>query len=221
MLNPFLFFVESVVSVVGSVTAENEFRLGGLLRTQKCAKRMFEAFGSGGPNHTHHRAHKKIGAGLTPPRKLSNGSAISRILSSETIDAVSGGDYSSGNQVTLALKQSYPGALCWSHRSSLARKLGTNAPLFDLAPRRVWLFSLQRLPFGFPFPAEGSMPWTFSLFHCSSSYDGGSLTPALPYGVRTFLNISHPNGVTFALAQNIAIACRSWNRTIAGAVRHV
>ncbi len=25
------------------------------------------------------------------------------------------------------------------------------------------------------------MPWTFSLFHCSSSYDGGSLTPALSF----------------------------------------
>ena len=64
----------------------------------------------------------------------------------------------------------------------------SNAPLFDLAPRRVWLFSLQRLPLGLPLPAVGSVPWTFSLFHCSSSYDGGSLTPALPSGVRTFLS---------------------------------
>lgn len=60
--------------------------------------------------------------------------------------------------------------------------------LFDLAPRRVWLLSLQRLPQGLPFPASGSMPWTFSLFHWSSPYGGRSLTFALPYGVRTFLD---------------------------------
>lgn len=31
-----------------------------------------------------------------------------------------------------------------------------NAPLFDLAPCRVWLFSLRQLPQGLPFPASGS-----------------------------------------------------------------
>lgn len=42
------------------------------------------------------------------------------------------------------------------------------------------------------------MPWTFSLFHCSASNrgplkklaptEGGTLSLALPYGVRTFLD---------------------------------
>jgi hypothetical protein len=136
---------------------------------------------------------QKIGAGYNPRPEVADWICDKPDSVFQRRSTLSlGGDYSSGNQVTLALKQSYPEALCWSHRSFFARKLGTNAPLFDLAPRRVWLFSLQRLPFGFPFPAVGSMPWTFSLFHCSSSYDGGSLTPALPYGVRTFLNISRP-----------------------------
>ena len=44
------------------------------------------------------------------------------------------------------------------------------------------------------------MPRTFSLFHCSSPCGGGSLTPALPDGVRTFLNDSK---------RVIAIACKT------------
>lgn len=61
------------------------------------------------------------------------------------------------------------------------------ASLFDLAPRRVWLISLRRLPQGLPFPAKRSLPRTFFLFHCSSPFGGGPLAPALPCGVRTFL----------------------------------
>ncbi len=82
--------------------------------------------------------------------------------------------------------------------SDLTRKLCTGrafcASLFGLAPRRVWLFSLQRLPRFLPFPKSGSMPWTFSLFHCSSiskvfeALETGRALPfAPPYGVRTFL----------------------------------
>jgi hypothetical protein len=77
-----------------------------------------------------------------------------------------------------------------STSSDPTRKLCTGrafyAPLFDLAPRRVWLFSLQRLHLfrellrilllaplrvdSLPFPVCRSMPWTFSLFHCSSTW---------------------------------------------------
>lgn len=70
-------------------------------------------------------------------------------------------------------------------RMRLFRAVG--ASLFDLAPRRVWLISLRRLPQGLPFPAKRSLPRTFFLFHCSSPFGGGPLAPALPYGVRTFL----------------------------------
>ena len=38
-----------------------------------------------------------------------------------------------------------------------------------------------------PFPIKSLR--TFSLFHCSSACAGGSLTPVLPYGVRTFLTV--------------------------------
>src|ERR1017187_3467280 len=77
--------------------------------------------------------------------------------------------------------------------SELTRKplervaLSVMVPLFALAPCRVWLFSLQRLPDKLPFPLVRSMPWTFSLFHCSSPRGGGPLALALPFGVRTFL----------------------------------
>jgi len=87
-------------------------------------------------------------------------------------------DHSSRIVIANNLKRSYPEASFWPN---------LNAPLFDLAPCRVLLFSLQQLLEGFPFPALKSLPWTFSLFHCSSPYDGGALPLALPCGVRTFL----------------------------------
>ncbi len=89
------------------------------------------------------------------------------------------GDHSSRIRVTANLKRTDPGV--W-------RGPRFNTPLFVLAPRRVWLFSLRQLPRDLPFPISSSMPRTFSLFHCSSPCGGGSLTPTLPFGVRTFLS---------------------------------
>ena len=112
------------------------------------------------------------------------GKTISRILSSTKTDHLDWGPsflYTKDYSLALAI---LPGSL------TLAALI---ASLFDLAPRRVWLFSLQQLPQGLPFPTKRSMPWTFSLFHCSAPYDGGPLTPTLPYGVRTFLPVSQRN----------------------------
>ena len=50
-------------------------------------------------------------------------------------------------KLTLHLKRSYPEASLQA--AGEIRRF--RAPLFDLAPRRVWLFSLQRLPQGLPF----------------------------------------------------------------------
>ena len=74
-----------------------------------------------------------------------------------------------------------------STRKLLTVRNHTKAFLFDLAPRRVWLFSLRRLPLSLPFPARGSMPRTFSLFHCSSGFPGWLSPVAVSYGARTFL----------------------------------
>lgn len=92
------------------------------------------------------------------------------------------GDHSSGIRVTANLKRTDPGV--W-------RGPRFDTPLFVLAPRRVWLFSLRRLLRDLPFPISRSKPRTFSLFHCSSPCGGGSLTPTLPFGVRTFLSSAH------------------------------
>ena len=154
--------------------------------------------------------------------KCRTGFAISRILSAaENSTPSARGDYSSESQVTLNPYAILPGSLLLVAVSPFRLTESAVASLFDLAPRRVWLFSLQQLPSGVPFPARRSMLWTFSLFHCSSPYDGGSLTPALPYGVRTFLNTSYQNEVALELTQNIATACRSWGGTIPGAARYV
>ncbi len=50
------------------------------------------------------------------------------------------------------------------------------------------------------------MPWTFSLFHCSSPYDGGELPLALPYGVRTFLPQALIGPELGSLARTFALA---------------
>lgn len=93
-----------------------------------------------------------------------------------------GGGHSSRRHIAMSLKRTYPEASCGPH---------SNASLFVLAPHRVWLFSLRQLLSDLPFPIEGSKLRTFSLFHCSSPCGGGSLTPVLPCGVRTFLNVFH------------------------------
>ncbi len=94
------------------------------------------------------------------------------------------------------------GATLLSPSSDLTRKLivaqlrslRTYAPLFDLAPRRVWLFSLQQLARTSRSRYLGQCPG-HSL--CSTvphlnlganqGSGGGALPPALPFGVRTFL----------------------------------
>lgn len=136
--------------------------------------------------------------------QLSTGKAVSRILSSleRSTQLTRGGDYSSGTTIACGLERTYPEARRWP-RLRLNHKGSRVASLFDLAPCRVWLFSLQRLPRGLPCPTSRSLPWTFSLFHCSSPYDGGPLAPALPCGVRTFL------GDSFEPTQSPAIPCRA------------
>ena len=121
------------------------------------------------------------------------------------------GDHSSGIRVTANLKRTDPGV--W-------RGPRFNTPLFVLAPRRVWLFSLRQLPRDLPFPISSSMPRTFSLFHCSSPCGGGSLTPTLPYGVRTFL--SSPFGLTPLGLTAIARKSRwlSYHKTRRGSTCH-
>jgi hypothetical protein len=87
--------------------------------------------------------------------------------------------HSSGSDIAITLKQ--------STREPV--RVTLSALLFDLAPHRVWLFSLCPLPDELPFPLIRSMLQTFSLFHCSSPCGGGSLTPVSLFGVRTFLQI--------------------------------
>ena len=74
------------------------------------------------------------------------------------------------------------------------RPLRACAPLFDLAPRRVWLFSLQRLVrtsrSRYPSHCPGhSLCSTVPHLKLglTQEFGGGALPPALPFGVRTFL----------------------------------
>lgn len=79
-----------------------------------------------------------------------------------------------------------PGSSDPTRKPTTGYRLGSltnpSVSLFDLAPRRVWLFSLQQLPSALPFPGVGSMLWTFFLFHCSSTSTKPLLASCLPEG---------------------------------------
>ena len=123
----------------------------------------------------------------SPPQNADKGLAISRILSSSR-------DRHRKTEVIIPL-----GSALLPRSSELTRKLraGRTQTLSYLFLLRTEFGcfhsggcrspSLRRSndTLDLPFPIKS--PRTFSLFHCSSACAGGSLTPVLPYGVRTFL----------------------------------
>ncbi len=103
-------------------------------------------------------------------------------------------NHSSRPNITEGLKRSYPESSLeqslfsvWNPKTPPRTTIASGIPYLILLRARVWLFSLRRLPRFLPFPKSGSMPRTFSLFHCSSPYDGGALPQALLCEARTFL----------------------------------